>query len=315
LLYFARSKFSRRAIAALAGAIAVPAVAPVHTARGAASLPPAGEAEAAPADPPETRTDAERGFPPASCLASTICGLKDKIRWHAPAWSPKFCERIAEGVLDSARKNNVSPTLLLAVMVNESDLNEKAAPITMKNGRVYAKDSGLMGIRCVFGKGNGMCTNGYVKGLSWRKVMDPLTNIELGARQLSRWRTDGVVKKTVRVRVGGQIVSKRKYVQCQHRDHAFWAHYNHGPVYIDHGFARHYPHRVAVLEYALARALNVEAPELKEVTRLTVHDRGQRDRTADRPVEERFRKLCGEIDEVGGQCSNMAALSVAHGVN
>jgi hypothetical protein len=300
---------------AFAGAMAVPAAASVNPAQGAAALPPAAELEATPADQPEARFEADRAFPAASCLASTICSLKEKLRWHAAAWSPQFCERIAEGVLTSARTNNISPTLLLAVMVNESDMNEKAAPVTMKHGRIYAKDSGLMGIRCVFGKGNGMCTNGYVKGLSWRKVMDPLTNIELGARQLSRWRTDGMVRKTVQVRQGGQLVSKQKYVQCQHRNHAFWAHYNHGPLYIDHGYPRHYPHRVAVLEYSLARALNVEAPELKEVAHLTVHDRGQRDRTADHPIEARFRKLCSEIDEVGGQCSNMAALSVRNPVN
>ena len=293
---------------ALAGALAVPAVA--HRAQAAASLPPTEETAA---DPPASVDDP--AFPAASCLASTICSLKEKVRWHAPAWSPQFCQRIADGVLASAHRNNVSPTLLLAVMVNESDMNEKAAPVTMKHGRIYAKDSGLMGIRCVFGKGNGMCTNGYVKGMSWRKVMDPVTNIDLGAQQLARWRTDGMVKKTVRVRQDGQLVSKKKYVQCQHRNHAFWAHYNHGPLYIDHGFARHYPHRVAVLEYSLARALGVEAPELKEASRITIHDRGQRERTPDRPIEPRFRKLCSQIDEVGGQCSNVASLAAVHGIN
>jgi hypothetical protein len=316
LLYTGRTMFARRAIA-LAGALAVPALVPAHPAQGAAALPPAAalETETA-ADPPETRADAEGAFPSAPCLADSICRIKDKIRWRVPAWSPQFCERIAQGVLTSARKNNVSPALLLAVMTNESDMNEKAAPVTIKNGRIYAKDSGLMGIRCVFGKGNGMCTNGYVKGLSWRKVMDPLTNIELGAQQLARWRTDGVVKKIVRVRdQDGRLISKQKYVQCQHRNHAFWAHYNHGPVYIDHGFPRHYPHRVAVLEYAYARALSVEAPELKEVKHLTVHDRGQRDRTPDRPIEARFVKLTSQIGEVGGQCANIAALALEHHVN
>jgi hypothetical protein len=107
----------------------------------------------------------------------------------------------------------------------------------------------------------------------------------------------------------GNLVQKQKYVQCQHRNHAFWAHYNHGLFYIDHGSPRHYPHHVAVLEYALARALGVEAPELKEVTHLTIHDRGQRDRTADRPIEVRFRKLCGQIDEVAGQCSSVGAVA------
>jgi hypothetical protein len=128
LHYFVRSKLVRNAIAAFAGALALPAVAPVHTARADAALPPAAELESSPpAAAPELRSDAERTFPPAPCLASTICGLKDKVRWRAPAWSPHLCERIAEGVLSSARKHNVSPTLLLAVMVNESDMNEKAA--------------------------------------------------------------------------------------------------------------------------------------------------------------------------------------------
>jgi hypothetical protein len=172
-----------------------------------------------------------------------------------------------------------------------------------------------MGIRCVFGKGNGMCTNGYVRGLAWKKVMDPLTNIELGARELARWRTGGVTKKVVRVREDGQLIKKTKYVYCQHKNHAFWAHYNHGLIYIDHGFARHYPQRVAVLQTALARALNVDAPELKQISRLTVRDRGERERTADRPVEPRFRKLCSQIAEVGGQCASMASLAVAPTVN
>ena len=45
-----------------------------------------------------------------------------------------------------------------------------------------------------------------------------------------------------------------KDVPCTHANHAFWAHYNHGPRYIDHGPARHYPHRVAVIDHALASA-------------------------------------------------------------
>jgi hypothetical protein len=213
-------------------------------------------------------------------------------------------------VLDSAKRNDVSPSLILAVMLNESDLDEKAVHVSMKNGAVYAKDSGLMGIRCVLDQ-RGYCRNGYVKRLAWRKLMDPLTNIELGARELSRWRTGGVKKVTVRVRKNGHLEQKQKYVSCGHKNHAFWAHYNHGPRYIDHGFARHYPHRVAVLEYALARALNVEAPELKQVSRITVRDRGQRDRTPDRPVEPRFRKLCTQIREVAGQCSSVALSEAA----
>jgi hypothetical protein len=217
-------------------------------------------------------------------------------------------------VLDSAKRNDISPSLLLAVMVNESDMDEQAARPTVKNGSLYAKDSGLMGIRCVLDK-KGTCTNGYVRGMAWKKLMDPFTNIELGARELARWKTGGVNRVTVRVRSGGQLVTKQKYVPCHHKTHAFWAHYNHGPVYIDHGFARHYPHRVAVLEYAIAHALNVDAPELTQVPRITIHDKGQRERTADRPIEPRFRKLCSQINEVGGQCSSVASLPASNKLN
>jgi hypothetical protein len=308
LLSFAHTTLHRRAIVALAGAVVVPATLPAQ----AASVAPSMLVETAPQE--AVTTEQDRAIPPEPCLANTICSLKDKVRWRTAAWTPDFCHRIAQGVLESAKKNDISPSLLLAVMVNESDMDEHAAPITLKNGSIYAKDSGLMGIRCVLDK-KGMCTNGYVRGLSWKKVMDPLTNIELGARELSRWRTGGVVKVTVRVRSGGHLVEKHKYVPCHHKTHAFWAHYNHGPLYIDHGPARHYPHRVAVLEYAIAQALNVDATELKQVPRITIHDKGQRERTADRPVEPRFRKLCGQIREVGGQCANMATLTATGAPN
>jgi hypothetical protein len=312
LLSLAKTTFFCRATAALAGAMIMPAAAPVHAASGPTSLPPDALVESS----TDAEPQADPAMPSPSCLSATICSVKEKIRWGVPAWTPEFCDRIAEGVLASAKRNNVSPTLLLGVMMGESDMNEKAANVVRKNGRLYAKDSGLMGIRCVFGKGNGMCTNGHVRGLSWKKVMDPLTNIELGARDLARWRTGGVVKKIVRVREGGQMVSKQKWVYCPHKNHAFWAHYNHGNVYIDKGFARHYPQRVAVLQNALARVLNVEATELKEIPSLTVRDRGERQRTADQPVEPRFRKLCSQILEVGGQCSqNVATLSVGRTVN
>jgi hypothetical protein len=303
LPHFAHTAFPRRAIAALAGAMAVPAAVPVE----AASVSPSALVEGMPQPEPAAQAQ-DRSIPPASCFASTICSLKNRVRWRTPAWTPEFCNQVAKGVLESAKRNDISPSLLLAVMVNESDMDDQAARVTMKNGSLYAKDSGLMGIRCVLDK-QGKCANGYVRGMAWKKLMDPLTNIELGARELSRWRTGGVAKVTVRVRRGNTIEEKQKYVPCHHKTHAFWAHYNHGPVYIDHGPARHYPHRVAVLEYAISQALNIDAPELKQVPRITIRDKGQRERTADRPVEPRFRKLCSQIREVAGQCSSVAALS------
>jgi hypothetical protein len=315
--------FPCRALAALAGAVIAPAAVPPSAAAVTPELPASVEAQ--PDEPEETTSapeateeapeTAERVYPSADCLANTVCSIKDRVRWGTPAWRPAFCRKIAAGVLASAQKHDLSPTLLLGVMLNESDLDEKAVHVTMRGSKLYAKDSGLMGIRCVI-DGRGRCANGYVRGLRWKSLMDPLTNIELGAAELARWRDGGpgrgVTRKTVRVRnAQGKLETKQKYVPCRHKNHAYWAHYNHGPVYINKGPARHYPHRVAVLSYAIAQALGVEPTELKEVERLTVHDPGQRNRTPDRPIEPRFRKLCSQIHEVSGLCSSVAALTPA----
>jgi hypothetical protein len=266
-------------------------------------LPPV--ADAAPAD----LQAAAPLSPGEDCLASTICSVKARVRWHTPAWTPEICRDIAGAVTAAAQKYQLSPTLLLAVMVNESDLDENAFRVTMRDDRIYAKDSGLMGIRCVLDR-HGRCTNNRLRGMTWTALMNPLTNIAVGARELASWRDAGVARVTVRVRDdSGQLTLESKLVRCQHRSHAFWAHYNHGPLYIDHGFARHYPHRVAVLDYALARALDVDAPEL--AGRITVRDPGQRPRTADQPVEERYRKLCRQISEAGGLCNKVASLPTA----
>src|SRR4051812_5338480 len=173
--------FPCRALAAL-GAVFAPAAMPPS----AAAQTPAPSASVAEPPASSVAEDRESVYPGVDCLASTLCNVQDKVRWGTPAWSPDFCRTIAGGVLESARANDISPTLILGVMMNESSLDEKAAHVTMKGGRLYAKDSGLMGIRCILR--GGRCTNGYVKGMSWRKVMDPLTNIELGARELARWR-------------------------------------------------------------------------------------------------------------------------------
>jgi hypothetical protein len=270
------------------------------------AFPPAADM---PADPGAAATP----FRGEDCLASTICSIKAHVRWHTPAWTPETCRDVASAVTSAAQKYDLSPTLLLAVMVNESDLDEKAVGVTMRGDRIYAKDSGLMGIRCVLDR-RGRCTNAHVRGMSWKALMDPLTNIAIGARELASWRTAGVARVTVRARdESGNLYLKQKLIRCQHRTHAFWAHYNHGPIYIDHGPARHYPHRVAVLDYALAHALDVDAPELEG--RITIRDPGQRPRTPDRPVEERFRKLCRQISEAGGLCNKMASLPTSAAPN
>jgi hypothetical protein len=239
-----------------------------------------------------------------SCLAKTICSVKNKIRWQTSAWSPAQCQRIAGAVSTSAKRHDLSPTLLLAIMINESDMNEKASRVYLRGNKVYAKDGGLMAIRCILDKKD-RCLNGNVRGMAWKDLMDPVTNIEVGARELAYWRDGGGVTRTVITKRDqhGHLYKVNKDVPCRHKTHAYWAHYNHGPRYIDKGYPRHYPHRIAVLDHALATVMNVDAPELRN--RITMHDPGKRERTIDRPLEPRFKKLYSEILQ-SGSCAPLA---------
>jgi hypothetical protein len=269
------------------------------------SAPDDGSGTATPADDPAlSGADAEADEAAANtCLVQTICSVKQKIRWQTPAWTPSECQNIAGAVAAAAKRHDLPPALLLAIMINESDMNERAFRVSTRDGKVYAKDGGLMAIRCVVNK-NDHCVNGNVRGLSWKQLMDPMTNIEVGARELAYWRDGGgVVSRTVRRRDGQEVT---KTVPCRHLTHAWWAHYNHGPRYIDKGYPRHYPHRIAVLDHALATVMNVDAPELK--VRITVHDAGKRERTIDRPLEQRFKKLYNQILS-SAACAPLALLN------
>jgi hypothetical protein len=305
-------------VAALTGALAFPV--PSHSAEGdppnpATDVSPQPVAAGAAAD--DVASDAAEDHDNAhgndnddargadSCLAKTICSVKQKIRWQTPAWTPSQCQRIAAAVSSSAKKHDLSTTLLLSVMINESDMNEKATRVYLRGDKVYAKDGGLMAIRCIVDKKD-HCVNGNVRGMAWKNLMDPVTNIEVGARELAYWRDGGgVARVQVRRRDGsGHLQKVTKDVPCQHLTHAWWAHYNHGPRYIDKGYPRHYPHRIAVIDHALATVMNVDAPELTR-RRITIHDPGKRERTVDRPLEPRFRKLYGQILD-SGSCAPVA---------
>jgi hypothetical protein len=161
-----------------------------------------------------------------------------------------------------------------------------------------------MAIRCVLDHKD-HCVNGNVRGMAWKDLMDPVTNIEVGARELAYWRDGGgIATRTINRRDSqGHIQQITKNGPCHHLTHAWWAHYNHGPRYIEKGYARHYPHRIAVLDHALATVMNVDAPELNQ--RITIHDPGKRERTVDRPLEKRFKKLYNEILS-SGSCSPLA---------
>jgi hypothetical protein len=253
----------------------------------------------------EGETDAGGEVHASGCLAQTICAVKEKIRWQTPAWTPSQCGRIADAVATSAKRHHLSPTLMLAIMVNESDMNEKAARVYTRDGKVNAKDGGLMAIRCLLDDRD-RCTNGNVRGVAWKELMDPATNIELGARELAHWRDGGgVMTKTItKLDADGHRVRVDKEVPCDHKTHAWWAHYNHGPRYIAKGYPRHYPHRIAVLDHAFATVMNMPAPELT-AGRITIHDPGKRERTVDRPLEPRYKKLYAQILS-GGTCSAIA---------
>jgi hypothetical protein len=280
------------------------------TTHARAATPPPVPADVADTPASVPAAPAASGIDPTSpaseaCLTQTICAVKERIRWQTPAWTPSQCRHIADAVAGSAKKYDLSPSLLLAIMVNESDMNEKSARIYTREGKVYAKDGGLMAIRCLLDD-HEHCTNGNVRGLAFKDVMDPATNIELGARELAHWRDGGgVMKKTIVKRdADGHLRQVTKDVPCQHKTHAYWAHYNHGPRYIDKGYPRHYPHRIAVLDHAFATVMNAPAPELTS-GRITIHDPGKRERTVDRPLEPRYRKLYDQILS-GGTCSALA---------
>ncbi len=297
---------SAGALAVLFGVVGAPAAVPATTTYATAGDLPAPE-EAAPALEEET-SNTEPSFPTESCLATTVCQVKEKIRWKTPAWTADQCRRIARAILDSAERHGIRPGLLLAVMINESDLNEKAARDTHRAGQLYARDSGLMGIRCIIDK-KGRCANGNVRGVKSTDLMDPVKNIDAGARELAYWRNGGAITRSiVKVRdASGRLRPVMRGTPCKHKTHAYWAHYNHGPRYIETGVARHYPHRVAVIYHALATAMGVKATELTNATAITIHDPGRRVRTADQPVEARHRKLCQQILEAGAGCGAVAS--------
>jgi hypothetical protein len=105
--------------------------------------------------------------------AAKVCAVQGAIRWRVPAFTQATCERVAKS-LNATR----DPILTLAIAINESDLRPhiatQAAPGTW--------DVGLMGIRCHLE--HGRCQNAEVKWQTLDILMDPATNIEVGARIL-----------------------------------------------------------------------------------------------------------------------------------
>ena len=170
---------------------------------------------------------------------------------------------------------------------------------------MYAKDGGLMGIRCVFGE-RGRCDNGHVQGMSFRAIMDPVNNIELGAKALAYYRDKGgVEKKMVRERnAEGKLVEahQERPLPAPRPTPA-------GPTTTT---ARSTSPRATpgttptgwrCCTTACRGVLGVPAPELTVADGSPCAIRGRRPRTADRPVEPRYRVLCDKIGRSAARAS------------
>ena len=70
-------------------------------------------------------------------------------------------------------------------MVNESDMNEKSARAYTRDGKVYAKDGGLMAIRCMLDDKE-RCTNGNVRGVALERSDGSRRPTSSSARASSR---------------------------------------------------------------------------------------------------------------------------------
>jgi len=106
-----------------------------------------------------------------------VCRVQHAIRHRNPAWSIDTCARVAE-----AANATFDPYLVMAVAVNESDLQELA----FRKARRGVYDTGLMGIRCRLDRGQ--CTNWPVRGRRLEELLDPVVSIQAGEQLLRRKR-------------------------------------------------------------------------------------------------------------------------------
>ncbi len=86
---------------------------------------------------PDSDTDAGGEVHADACLAQTICSVKEKIRWQTPAWTPSQCGRIADAVATSAKRHDLSPTLLLG------DHGQRERHERKGRARLHARRKGL----------------------------------------------------------------------------------------------------------------------------------------------------------------------------
>lgn len=200
------------------------------------------------------------------CLSGLVCELQPRI--SRKKWSPERCDQMVSQVLQRSLDAGISPYIVLATMLVESDLSENAFKNAIASNGRPAKDSGLMAIRCVLSDDGKTCTNGIVRGVRWTKLMEPDTNILAGI----------------------QILASYKNGRCKHKDHAYWAHYAHGIRYIKKGQAALYPYNVAVVAKALINAIGEPIPT-ELMGPITVGNT-----SIGPPIGRRYRELVAKID-------------------
>jgi soluble lytic murein transglycosylase-like protein len=221
------------------------------------------------------------------CFVKTMCEIKERVRWKTPKWNAEKCTRVANAFVASGQRHNLEPEFLASVSLNESDFNDESTRVSINKQGDEVVDSGLMAIRCVKDS-KGRCKNGYVKGMTVKKLLVIETNIEIGAKILASTRQD-------------------KY--CKHLNHPWWAHYNWGPRTLDKGPARHYGHRVGVVYFAYAYALGKKPIELAKI-KFVQDPRPAKPRTADKPIGIREKVLVAKVESCV-QCKTYAVESTA----
>lgn len=206
------------------------------------------------------------------CFVERMCELKEMIRWRTPRWTMDMCRRVGNAVLAEERTSGLPRELILAVMINESDMNDKATrPYYDEKGKLKSWDGGLMGVRCIVDKDGLSCTN-YMKKVTWKALLIPEVNIKLAVRKM---------------------VAARDLHQCKHTDHPWFAHYNWGVKVIRTGIPRSYPQRIAVLWKALAEAGGETPPEIASLRFVQI--KGKKPITINTPVGARHRDLVSKI--------------------
>jgi hypothetical protein len=196
---------------------------------------------------------------------------------------------------------------LLAIMVNESDMNEKSARSYTRDGKIYAKDGGLMADPLHARRQGAAARTGTCAASRGKDLMNPRDEHRAGrARARALARGGGVVRTTITEgrRQPPPLSGQRRTCPVSTRRTAGGRTTTTVPRYIDKGYARHYPHRIAVLDHAFATVMNTPSAGAGKGTHH--HSRPGQARTRARPAAgTALQKLYSQIIS-SGACSPLA---------